>query len=218
MNTEKVINFKDYTKSFKNETVLNNINITFNKGGFYGIIGKNGSGKSVFFKAICGFIKPSKGHVEVNGQKVGFDVDFPDKLGAMIEKPGFLHSYSGFNNLKFLADIRNLIDDSKIHETMKLVNLYSMSEKKVKNYSLGMRQRLGIAQAIMENPDIIILDEPMNGLDRDGVLLIRQLLKDLNSQGKTIIISSHNKEDIDELCTEVYKIEDGNIYKHFKED
>ena len=129
----------------------------------------------------------------------------------MIEKPGFLPNYSGFENLKYLAEIQNIINDKKIYEVMHLVNLHPLSDKKVKNYSLGMKQRLGIAQAIMENPDIIILDEPMNGLDREGVLLIRGILKELNDIGKTIIITSHYEEDISELCHEVYKIEDGKV-------
>lgn len=212
MKSETVISFKDYTKSFKDEVVLNRINLEFKKGGFYGIIGKNGSGKSILFKAICGFLKPTEGYVVVYDKKIGIDVDFPDKVGAMIEKPGFLPNYSGFKNLKYLADIRNLIDDKEIHEVMHLVNLYPLSDKKVKNYSLGMKQRLGIAQAIMEDPDIIILDEPMNGLDKEGVLLIRSILKKLNDSGKTIIISSHNEEDISELCGEVYKIENGEVF------
>lgn len=211
MKNEIIISFKNYTKSFRDEVVLNKVNLEFKKGGFYGIIGKNGSGKSILFKAICGLLKPTEGYVVVCDKKIGIDVDFPDKVGAMIEKPGFLPSYSGFKNLKYLADIRSLIDDKEIHEVMHLVNLYPLSDKKVKNYSLGMKQRLGIAQAIMEDPDIIILDEPMNGLDREGVLLIRSVLKKLNDSGKTIIISSHNEEDISELCSEVYKIENGEV-------
>ncbi|WP_415338071.1 ABC transporter ATP-binding protein (plasmid) [Clostridium perfringens] len=211
MKNETIISFNNYTKSFKNEVVLNKVNLEFKKGGFYGIIGKNGSGKSILFKAICGFLKPTEGYVVVNGKKIGIDVDFPDKLGAMIEKPGFLPNYSGFENLKYLAEIQNIINDKKIYEVMHLVNLHPLSDKKVKNYSLGMKQRLGIAQAIMENPDIIILDEPMNGLDREGVLLIRGILKELNDIGKTIIITSHYEEDISELCHEVYKIEDGKV-------
>lgn len=211
MKNEIIISFKNYTKSFRDEVVLNKVNLEFKKGGFYGIIGKNGSGKSILFKAICGLLKPTEGYVVVHDKKIGIDLDFPDKVGAMIEKPGFLPNYSGFKNLKYLADIRNLIDDKEIHEVMHLVNLYPLSDKKVKNYSLGMKQRLGIAQAIMEDPDIIILDEPMNGLDREGVLLIRSILKKLNDSGKTIIISSHNEEDISELCGEVYKIENGEV-------
>lgn len=211
MKKNTVINFKNYTKSFKDEIVLNNINISLEEGEIYGIIGKNGSGKSVFFKAICGFVKPTNGFVEVYGKKIGIDCDFPEKVGAMIEKPGFLPSYTGFDNLKFLSQINNKITDKEINEIMNLVGLHPSSDKVVKNYSLGMKQRLGIAQAIMENQQIIILDEPMNGLDREGVILIRQLLKNLNSQGKTLIISSHNQEDIEELCTKVYKIESGNI-------
>lgn len=210
-NKEIVIEFVNYTKKFRNEVVLDNINITFEKGGFYGIIGKNGSGKSVLFKAICGFIKPTNGFVKVNGKKIGVDEDFPKNVGAMIEKPGFLQSYTGYKNLKFLSEINNVITDKEIHDIMKLVELNPISEKIVKDYSLGMKQRLGIAQAIMENPDIIILDEPMNGLDSAGVKLVREVLKLLHSKGKTLIISSHNDEDIKELCNLVYRVEDNTV-------
>lgn len=211
MKERDVIQFINYTKKFNNDVILDNINISFKEGGFYGIVGRNGSGKSVLFKAICGFIKPTVGDVKVNDITIGKDIDFPDGVGALIEKPGFLPNYSGFKNLEFLASINNKIGEKEISDSLKLVGLPVMNDKSVKNYSLGMKQRLGIAQAIMEDPDIIILDEPMNGLDKDGVKLIKDKLKELHTKGKTIIISSHIESDIEDLCDKVFKVECGSI-------
>lgn len=211
MKERDVIQFVNYTKKFNNDVILDNINISFKEGGFYGIVGRNGSGKSVLFKAICGFIKPTVGDVRVNDITIGKDIDFPEGVGALIEKPGFLPNYSGFKNLEFLASINNKIGEKEISDSLKLVGLPVINDKSVKNYSLGMKQRLGIAQAIMEDPDIIILDEPMNGLDKDGVKLIKDKLKELHTKGKTIIISSHIESDIEDLCDKVFKVECGSI-------
>lgn len=211
MKERDVIQFVNYTKKFNNDVILDNINISFKEGGFYGIVGRNGSGKSVLFKAICGFIKPTVGDVRVNDITIGKDIDFPEGVGALIEKPGFLPNYSGFKNLEFLASINNKIGEKEISDSLKLVGLPVINDKSVKNYSLGMKQRLGIAQAIMEDPDIIILDEPMNGLDKDGVRLIKDKLKELHTKGKTIIISSHIESDIEDLCDKVFKVECGSI-------
>lgn len=204
-----MIAINNVSKSFGEQVVLNEIDIHFEEGKIYGIIGRNGSGKTVLLKCICGLLAPTKGNVIIDGKAVGKDMDYPDNVGFIIENPSFLKHYSGFKNLKYLASIRRKITDEDIINSMKIVGLDPYDKKKVGKYSLGMRQRLGIAQAIMEKPDILILDEPMNSLDNKGVTDIRNLLLKLRDQGKLIIIASHVKEDIDVLCDEVYGICDG---------
>lgn len=204
-----MIEITNLCKSFKDTKVLNDITIKIKKGNIIGIIGRNGSGKTVLFKCICGLISPTKGTVKINNKILGKDIDIPNNIGAIIETPGFLPNYSGFKNLKFLAMIKNQISNEHIKDTIKLVGLNPDSKKHVGKYSLGMRQRLGIAQAIMENPDILILDEPMNGLDNEGVKDMRKLFLSLKEQGKTILLASHNKEDIEVLCDEVYMMDKG---------
>jgi len=208
---EPIIKVNHVTKTYKEGTVLKDVTISFEKGKIHGIIGKNGSGKSMLFKTICGFVRADQGQVTVNGQVVGKDVDFPDGLGVIIETPGFLPYYSGFKNLKLLADLRGRIGDRDIEQAMTLVGLDYKSKKSARKYSLGMKQRLGIAQAVMEDPSILILDEPMNGLDRQGITDVRGLLKKLCSQGKTILITSHNHEDIEQLCDTVFEMEAGEL-------
>ena len=208
-----MIEINNLEKQFKNQLVLKNINMKFFKGKIYGIIGRNGSGKTVLLKCICGFLRPTSGHVSVNHKIIGQDIDFPQKLGFIIETPGFLMNYSGYKNLKYLASIKKEIDDIAIKEAMELVGLDPEDKKHVGKYSLGMRQRLGIAQAIMEKPDILILDEPMNGLDKSGVEEMRKLFLKIQSEGKLILLTSHNKEDIDVLCDEVYEMDMGNLMR-----
>ncbi|WP_277668560.1 ATP-binding cassette domain-containing protein [Caproiciproducens galactitolivorans] len=199
------------SKKFEEQYVLKNINVEFHKGNIYGLIGRNGSGKTVLLKTICGFVPPTDGDVFVWNKHVGRDVDFPDSLGFVIESPGFLPMDSGLKNLKYLASIKQGIGADRIWECMELVGLDPNSRKPVGKYSLGMRQRLGIAQAIMGNSEILILDEPMNGLDNHGVEDIRSLLLGLKKEGKTIIIASHSAEDIDILCDAVYEMDAGMI-------
>lgn len=201
------------TKSFKNQEVLNNINIVFESGKIYGIVGYNGSGKSVLLKCICGFLTLDSGEIEINGKKLKKDIDMIQDAGVIIEEPAFLKEYSGKRNLELLYSIRNKLNPEVISKAMRLVGLDENSKKKVKNYSLGMKQRLAIAQAIMENPKILLLDEPMNGLDKNGVQEIRELLLDLKKQDKTIVLVSHNQEDIRVLCDELYEIENGMLVK-----
>lgn len=201
------------TKSFKNQEVLSNINIVFESGKIYGIVGYNGSGKSVLLKWICGFFTLDSGEIEINGKKLKKDIDMIQDAGVIIEEPAFLKEYSGKRNLEFLYSIRNKLNPEVISKAMRLVGLDENSKKKVKNYSLGMKQRLAIAQAIMENPKILLLDEPMNGLDKNGVQEIRELLLDLKKQDKTIVLVSHNQEDIRVLCDELYEIENGMLVK-----
>ena len=188
---------------------MNDVNISFEKGKIHGIVGRNGSGKTVLFKCICGLMHPEEGVILVNGKRVGRDVDMPEDIGAIIEAPGFLPNYSGYKNLRFLANIRRKIGKEEILSVLKTVGLDPESRKHVGKYSLGMRQRLGIAQAIMEDPEILILDEPMNGLDNAGVQDIRALLLELKAQGKTILLASHNHEDIAALCDTVHEMDGG---------
>lgn len=200
-------------KSFGESTILSDINIGFEKGKIHGLIGRNGSGKTVLMKCICGFIPISSGTITINGKKMNKVFDTPENMGIIIETPGFLPSYNAYKNLKYLADINGKIRKDRILESIAQVGLDPFNKKAVGKYSLGMRQRLGLAQAIMENPDILILDEPMNGLDKDGVEDMRRYLLDLKEQGKTIIIASHSAEDIDILCDTVCEMDKGILKK-----
>ena len=206
---ETCIEVQNVVKRFRDQVVLKNVSISFEKGKIHGIVGRNGSGKTVLFKCICGLMHPEEGVILVNGKRVGRDVDMPEGIGAIIEAPGFLPNYSGYKNLRFLANIRRKIGKEEIVNVLKTVGLDPESRKHVGKYSLGMRQRLGIAQAIMEDPEILILDEPMNGLDNAGVQDIRALLLELKAQGKTILLASHNHEDIAALCDTVHEMDGG---------
>ena len=208
---ESIIKVDKVIKKFGSDISLSNVSIEFERGKIYGIIGRNGAGKTVLFKTMIGFLKPTSGRVIVDGKEIGKDTDFADNIGIIIETPGFLSSYSGYKNLEYLASIKNMIGGKEIKESMERVGLDPNSKKKVGKYSLGMRQRLGIAQAIMENPDILILDEPMNGLDNQGVEDVREILLNLKDEGKSIILASHNKEDIEVLCDEVYEMDHGKL-------
>lgn len=206
---EVVVKVEHAIKKYSSQTVLQDVSLEVEKGTMVGIVGRNGSGKTVLFKSICGFVPLDEGQITVGGKVIGKDVDMAQNVGAIIENPGFLLNYSGKKNLQFLAKIQNRIGDKEIVEAIKLVGLDPDSKKGVGKYSLGMRQRLGFAQAIMENPDILILDEPMNGLDKHGVEEMRELLLSLREQGKTILIASHNPLDIDVLCSRVYEMDEG---------
>lgn len=193
--------------------ILNEVSAEFEKGKIHGLIGRNGSGKTMLMKCICGFIKPTSGEIHVNGKKVGKDCDFPDNIGIIIETPGFIPYYSGYKNLKLLADLNRKINGDQVKKAMEQVGLDPNLKRHVRKYSLGMRQRLGLAQAIMEDPDILILDEPMNGLDKDGVTDMRKYLLDLKKQGKTILLASHSTEDIEVLCDTVCEMDRGTLTK-----
>lgn len=208
---ECIISVKDVTKKFKETTALSHVSAEFEKGKIHGIIGRNGSGKTVLFKCICGLMYPDSGEICVDGKRIGKDVDMPVNVGAIIEAPGFLPNYSGYKNLSFLANINRKIGKEEILAALSTVGLGKTGKKHVGKYSLGMRQRLGIAQAIMENPDILVLDEPMNGLDNSGVEDIRKLLLELKARGKTILLASHNREDISFLCDTVREMDGGVI-------
>ncbi|WP_062107420.1 ABC transporter ATP-binding protein [Bacillus niameyensis] len=202
-----IVEVEDAVKKFKETTALKQVSVQFERGGIHGIIGRNGSGKTVLFKCICGFMTLDSGSIWLDGKPVKPAV--AQDIGIIIEEPGFIGALSGFKNLKLLASIQRKITDDEIRKTLSLVGLDPMSKKHVSKYSLGMRHRLGIAQAIMEKPQLLILDEPMNGLDKQGVLEMRQIFKALNREGITIILSSHYAEDIEALCETVCEMDNG---------
>lgn len=207
------IEIKNVTKKFKENVILNNINITFESGKIYGLIGRNGSGKSVLLKMICAFYEPTNGEILFDGENVIKNKTFPKSTRAIIEGPNFLPDLTGKENLLLLADIQKTIGEKEIDETLKLVNLYEDKDKKYSKYSLGMKQKLGLAQVFMENPQVIILDEPFNGIEDKTALKLREYLKKEKKKGKLIIIATHIKEDVDELVDELYKFDEGKIIK-----
>lgn len=208
---ECIIEVSDVNLSIRKEKILSNINIAFEKGKIYGLVGRNGSGKTMLLKCICGFVKPTSGTILYENKYIGKDIDFIDDAGIIIETPGFVPYYSGYKNLKILSNLGKKVSDKKIKDTLKLVELDYCMNKMVRKYSLGMRQRLGLAQAIMEEPKVLILDEPMNGLDNEGVEKIRKILLELKREGKTILLVSHNREDVEVLCDNIYVMEHGEI-------
>lgn len=204
---EMMVQVQDAVKRFKENVALSHVQVEFEKGKIHGIIGRNGSGKTVLFKCICGFMALDEGSIFIEGKRVRPAA--PQDTGIIIEDPGFIGTMSGLKNLKLLAQIRGLADESRIREVIRRVGLDPDDKKPVRKYSLGMRHRLGIAQAIMERPKLLLLDEPMNGLDKHGVLEIRELFKELREEGATILLSSHYVEDIDALCDTVYEMDHG---------
>ena len=203
------ISVRNLSKDFGQDRVLKCVTRDFESGKIHGIVGNNGSGKTGLMKCICGFLLPTEGTVIVNGRRVGKDVDFPPDLGVIIETPGFLPGVTGVKNLEILASLNKKIGLSEIADAIRRVGLDPHMKKPVGKYSLGMRQRLGIAQAIMEDPKLLILDEPLNGLDKHGVAEMRKLIKGLSAEGKTILLASHNQGDIDELCDTVCEMDAG---------
>lgn len=199
----------DVNKYFGEEHVLKSVSHTFEKRKIHGIVGNNGSGKTVLMKCICGFLKPDSGVIYVNHKQVGKETDFPEDIGIIIETPGFLPHLSGTQNLKILASLQKKANALTIRAVLEQVGLDPDMKKPVGKYSLGMRQRLGFAQALMEDPSLLILDEPFNGLDKHGVVHIRNVIKGLREEGKTVILASHNQVDIDELCDTVCEMDAG---------
>ena len=208
---DNIISVKSVDLKIGKTQILKDINVEFEEGKIHGLIGRNGSGKTMLMKCICGFIKPTEGVITFDGKRVGKDVDFPKDMGIIIETPGFIPYYSGYKNLKLLAGLNNKIGREQVREAMKKVGLDPDLKRHVKKYSLGMRQRLGLAQAIMENPKILVLDEPFNGLDKDGVKEMREYLLSYKEQGKTILICSHSAEDNSVLCDTVHEMDKGQI-------
>lgn len=205
------IELKNVSKSFKKNLIINNISATFESGHIYGFYGRNGSGKSVLQKIISGLYVPTSGSVIVDGVDINKEKIYPKNMRILIEKPAFFPDLSGLNNLKLLADINKTIDENKIIETLELVNLKEEMNKKYSKYSLGMKQKLGVAQAIMEDPDIIILDEPFNGIEQATVDKLTNYLLKKKKEGKLIIISTHIKEDLTKLSDKIYVFDNGSI-------
>lgn len=207
----KIIKIENLSLVLNKQTILKNISLNFDAGSIYGIVGKNGSGKSMLFKCICGLIYPTSGKVYVKNKEIGKDTDFPESTGMLIETPGLMPEYSAYKNLSILAGLNHKVHKEEIDKIIGAVGLTAAEKKSVKKYSLGMKQRLGIGIAIMENPEILILDEPMNSLDKEGIKDMRKLFINMREQGKTILLTSHNFEDIDMLCDKVYEMEHGEL-------
>ena len=205
------IEVSNVSKKYKDRMLVDDVSFTVEKGKILGIVGLNGSGKTVLLKCICGLMDYSGGTITVNGKVIGKDCEYPANMGVIIETPGFLPYHSGYKNLEYLASLRKKISKQDIKDVLIKVGLAGEEKKLVAKYSLGMRQRLGIAQAIMENPELLILDEPMNGLDKDGIAEVRKLLLEMKAEGKTMIITSHNEEDIKVLCDKVVEMDKGKM-------
>ncbi len=206
-----MIEIKNVSLTLNKRQILTDLSLQLENGKIYGLAGNNGCGKTMLMKCICGFVKPTSGEILSDGKQIGKDTDYLPVAGIINETPGFISYYSGLKNLKVLADIRNRITQAEIRTAMEVVGLDPDLKLPVKKYSLGMRQRLGLAQAIMEHPSTLILDEPMNGLDKKGVAEIRSLLLSMKQQGCLILLASHNAEDIRILCDEVYEMDGGRI-------
>lgn len=208
---EPIISLNQVSKSFSGRRVLSDISLNIEKGSTVGIVGSNGSGKSVLFNIICGFLVPDSGQVRVRGQVLGKGRDFPENVGVLINSPGFIGLNTGLQNLRYLAGIRGVAGEKEIRLAMQKTGLDPEDKTKVEHYSLGMKQKLGIAQAIMENQDILILDEPFNALDYKTYNDTKEIIRVLQAEGRTILMTSHNYDDLETLCTHIYAIEDGEL-------
>lgn len=208
---DMAVSVQHITKRFGSETVLKDVSLALERGLIHGIVGRNGSGKTVLMKCICGFLRPTEGHAAVFGRVIGRNCDFAPDTGMLIETPGFLPRETGMSNLLWLAKLGKGASRERVKALMELVGLDPTLRKPVSHYSLGMRQRLGIAQALLDDPALLILDEPMNGLDKNGVSGIRELLLSLKAQGKTILLASHFAQDIEELCDTVCEMDQGML-------
>ena len=206
-----IIELDRVSKAFSRRRILDAVTLTIEAGHTVGIVGSNGSGKSVLFQIICGFLTPDSGTVRVRGNVLGGSRDFPENMGVLINSPGFISLDTGLQNLRYLAGIRGVIGDQEIRNAMKKVGLDPDDRTRVEHYSLGMKQKLGLAQAIMEGQDILILDEPFNALDYKTYNDVKEIIRTLQAEGKTILMTSHNYEDIETLCNEVYVLEEGQL-------
>ena len=205
------IEIKDYVKELSGNTVLNHISLTFESGKIYGLSGKNGSGKTMLMRAICGLIRPTEGFVSIDGAVIGKDISFPPSVGVLIESPSFISYYSGFKNLQLLASIKNIADDDTIKGLMTRLDLDPENKKRYKKYSMGMKQKIGIIAAVMEKPDLIILDEPINALDEKSAQTLKEMLNEYKEDGALIIISCHDREELEFLSDEIIYLADGKV-------
>ncbi len=208
---ESVIKLENVSKSFGDKIIYKDVSLVINKGMTVGFVGENGSGKSVLFQLLTGLLPCDSGKITINGDTLGDQVDFPDNVGILINDPGYIEYLSGFRNLKLLAEIKNIIGENEIVNTMKMVGLDPEEKTPVKKYSMGMKQKLGIAQAIMEGQTIIILDEPYNALDYKTNREITEILERLKKEGKTVLLTSHQHEYLEKLCDIIYCIHKNRI-------
>lgn len=205
------LELKDVSKKISKQEVLHDISFRMEGGKVYGFKGKNGCGKTMLMRVISGLIKPSSGEININGEILWKDISFPKSMGLLLENPSFLNNYTGFENLKILASIKGVIGDAEIRDALEKTGLDWQDRRKYKKYSLGMKQKLGIACAFMEHPDIVILDEPINAIDQSGVENIRKILDELKQEGKIIIIACHDAEEMELLADEIYEMESGTF-------
>lgn len=212
------IKISHVSKTIKNNPVIKDISMELQSGAVYGFKGINGSGKTMLMRLISGLIRPSQGEISMNGKILGKDISFPNSIGVFLENPAFLDAYSGFNNLKLLASIKSVASDEDIRNTLLRVGLDPDSNKKYKKYSLGMKQRLGIAAAIMEKPEIVILDEPTNSLDEDGVDLVKHIVRNEKERNALVIVSCHDEEILKGMSDEVFLLEQGRLIGHITEE
>ena len=208
------VELKNVTKIIQKNEVLKGINLTFEGGKIYGLRGKNGSGKTMLMRAISGLITLTDGEIIIDGKRLGKDMSFPESIGILLENPSFIDNYSGYQNLKALADMNHLISEDEIRKTIQMVGLDPNDKKKYKKYSLGMKQRLGIAAAIMEKPNLLLLDEPINAIDEKGVEQIRKILFDLKSEDRIIIVACHDREELNLLADEIIELQEGYILEN----
>lgn len=206
-----IIEVNQVSKYFSRRPVLKDVSLSVEAGSAVGIVGSNGSGKSVLFQTVCGFLTPDGGTIKIRGELLGKKRDFPDNVGVLINSPGFISLNTGLQNLKYLAGIRGVIGERQIRAAMQKVGLDPEDRTKVEQYSLGMKQKLGLAQAIMEGQDILILDEPFNALDYKTHNDVKEILRVLQAEGKTMLLTSHNYEDLEALCNQIYVLDDGNL-------
>ncbi len=212
------IKISHVSKTIKNNPVIKDISMELQSGAVYGFKGINGSGKTMLMRLISGLIRPSQGEISMNGKILGKDISFPTSIGVFLENPAFLDAYSGFNNLKLLASIKSVASDDDIRNTLLRVGLDPDSNKKYKKYSLGMKQRLGIAAAIMEKPEIVILDEPTNSLDKDGVELVKHIVRNEKERNALVIVSCHDEGILKGMSDEVFLLEQGRLIGHITEE
>lgn len=206
-----IIKIEDLSKTIKGVNVLEHIELELSGGSIYGVIGPNGSGKTMLLRAIAGLIRPTSGKVYIDDKQLHKELSFPPEMGILIEKPELLNHLTGMENLMLLAGIRNVISKDQIKAYMKSFGLDPASKKTVKKYSLGMKQKLGIIQAIMEAPELMILDEPFNALDEATVQMLYKMFKEYKEAGKLLILTSHHREDIEMLCDKIIKLQEGKV-------
>lgn len=208
-----VIQVENVSKTIKGNMVIDCVSAEFSSGKVYGLQGINGSGKTMLMRLISGLIYPTEGRIVIDGKILGKEIAFPESIGILIENPAFLDNYSGFANLKLLASIQNKIDDEQIYKTLERVGLEPDSRKKYKKYSLGMKQKLGIAGAVMEKPEFLILDEPANALDKEGIERLKKIVQEEKERGVLIILSCHDSALLEAMADVIYSMENGRLLK-----